>query len=133
MAYARGDTGTPIVRVHYIDATPELVARTRENFERALSKLESERLGAVSENIAEAINPVKEASAPILICILRRYADQIGKVYPDAEEVAKEFQNVLGTAAFVIPMEGGKPNAGMDDGAPMDDADSDAGGAGRIG
>lgn len=90
-------------------------------------------LVAVSENIAEAINPVKEASAPILICILRRYADQIGKVYPDAEEVAKEFHNVLGTAAFVIPMEGGKPNAGMDDGAPMDDADSDAGGAGRIG
>lgn len=49
MAYARGDTGTPIVRVYYIDATPELVARTRENFERALSKLESERLGAEVE------------------------------------------------------------------------------------
>ena len=49
MAYARGDTGTPIVRVHYRDATPELVARTRENFERALSKLESERLGAQVE------------------------------------------------------------------------------------
>ena len=90
-------------------------------------------LTAVSANIAEAINPVKEASAPILICMLRRYADQLGKVYPGAEEVAKDFQKVLGTAAFVIPMEGGKPNAGMDDGAPVDDADPDADGAGRIG
>ena len=112
-----------------MDEFSQAVEQEDEFFFRKRDRL----LVAVSENIAGAINPVKEASAPILICIICRYADQLGKVFPSAEEVAKEFQNVLGTASFVISMEGGKPNAGMDDGTPIDDADSDVGDAGRIG
>lgn len=46
MLNARGrDIGEPIVRSYYITPTPELVASTRANIERAMSNIESQYLG----------------------------------------------------------------------------------------
>ena len=37
--------GSPVVEIHYVEATPELVEQTRRNFEDALSRIRSRILG----------------------------------------------------------------------------------------
>lgn len=37
--------GSPVVTIHYVEATPELVAQTRRNFEAALSQIRSRIIG----------------------------------------------------------------------------------------